>query len=164
MFRFRYRIQRVFVFLCLPLYSNSDPFQSCASFSLGFFYLILQRVRPLIYSTDIACKPEHSARNVDPAVSVGLLQTPQIHSLFQRTILNWDTNIHSTIMEQSSISFFDKSQISSFYKNIKPWKWDFWWQEGVSNLSFSTVTVTQASFSVLDKQLLILYLFLTKFH
>jgi hypothetical protein len=55
-------------FLFLLLQSNSSPFHSCASFSIGFFYLILQRVRPLIYNTDIACKPEHSARNVNSPI------------------------------------------------------------------------------------------------
>jgi len=73
MFRFRYRIQGICVFLFLFIHSNCEPFQFCASFSLGFCYLILQRFRPLIYRADIACKPEHSAGNVGPVISVGLL-------------------------------------------------------------------------------------------
>jgi len=67
-FLFRNRIQGVVVFLFLLLQSNSNPFHSCASFSIGFSYLILQRVRPLIYSADIACNTEHSARNVDSPI------------------------------------------------------------------------------------------------
>jgi len=56
-------------FLFLFLQSNKkNPFHSCASFSIGFFYLILQRVRPLIYSVDIASKPEHCTRNVDSPI------------------------------------------------------------------------------------------------
>jgi hypothetical protein len=45
----------------------SSPFLSGASFSLDFFYLTLQLIRPLIYSADVARKPKHPARNADSA-------------------------------------------------------------------------------------------------
>jgi hypothetical protein len=61
---FRCGIQGVAVLL----HPGSNPFQSCASFPLLFFYLILQRIRPLIYSADIANRPKLPARNVDSAI------------------------------------------------------------------------------------------------
>jgi hypothetical protein len=56
---------------CSPFFlfhPGSNPFQSCASFSLGFFYLILQRTRPLIYSSDIANRPKYPARKMDSTI------------------------------------------------------------------------------------------------
>jgi hypothetical protein len=54
--------------LFLLLRPGSNPFQSYASFSLGFFYLIVQFIRPLIYTADTASRFKHPARSVDSAI------------------------------------------------------------------------------------------------
>lgn len=60
---FRYGIQGTAVIYFSPFNPPVIP-----SSSLGFFSLILQHIRPLIYSADIARKPKHPAKSVDSAI------------------------------------------------------------------------------------------------
>jgi hypothetical protein len=97
--------------LYLLLHPSSNSFQSCASFSLDFFYLILQRIRPLIYSADIARKPKHPARNVDSAIVRRTGVKPKNEYLLDFTGRIW-TDSH-TCMDCYQTDFFD---ISIFYQ------------------------------------------------
>jgi hypothetical protein len=68
-------------------FSPSSWQQSLPALCLGFFYLIVQRARTLIYRADIACRLKHSAIIRRTAV------TSRIPSLFHRTVLDRVANI-----------------------------------------------------------------------
>lgn len=68
-------------YLFLPFQPSSNPFQSGVSYSLGFFSLILQHIRPLIYSADVARKPKHPAKSVDSAIVRRTAEKPREYLL-----------------------------------------------------------------------------------
>jgi hypothetical protein len=81
------------------LYFISSPSswqQSLPVPCLGFFYLILQRARPLIYRADIACELKQSAIIRRTAVS------SRIPSLFHRTVLDRVADMQSTLSNRLS--------------------------------------------------------------